>query len=142
MRFVFFILLIAISVSAWAFDDLQRQQMEARIKPIGQVSVQENGSSESTLNLPKNEAQPGQAKENPGQAIYEQYCSVCHRDGIAGAPKFREKADWQSRLDKKSLDELVASAVKGINAMPAKGTCVDCTEDDLKQAIQFMLPQS
>lgn len=77
-----------------------------------------------------------------GEETYQKYCSVCHRDGIAGAPKFRDKKDWQPHLDNKTIDDLVAIATKGVNAMPAKGTCFECSDEDLKNAIQYMLPQS
>ncbi|PJD95332.1 MAG: cytochrome c5 family protein [Legionella sp.] len=80
------------------------------------------------------------ATESTGQKIYERFCVVCHRDGLVGAPKFRELSQWEKRLSGREIDELVASALKGKNAMPAKGTCYECTEDDLKSAVEYMLP--
>lgn len=74
-----------------------------------------------------------------GQRIYEQYCHICHEPGLVGAPKFRNKAEWDERLAKKSLNELVDSALKGINAMPAQGTCYECSQDDLREAITYMI---
>jgi cytochrome c5 len=59
-----------------------------------------------------------------GQTIYEQHCSVCHQDGIAGAPKFRDPSDWKTRLTDQTIETLTAQAIKGLNAMPAKGTCL------------------
>lgn len=81
-------------------------------------------------------------KKEQGQEIYEQYCIVCHRDGLAGAPKFRNEQDWKPRLAGRKLDDLAASSIKGLNAMPAKGTCIKCSNDDLKAAISYMLPKS
>ena len=140
MRFSFFISLIAISMSAWALDASKRQQIEERIRPIGQVNLALNKISGSTNPTPI-ETQTNPANETKGQATYEKYCSVCHRDGLAGAPKFRVAADWQPRLAKKNLEALLASALKGFNAMPIKGTCMECTEEELKDAIQYMLPR-
>lgn len=74
-----------------------------------------------------------------GQSIYEQHCIVCHEDGVAGAPRFQNEKDWQSRSNK-NMDEFLASAMKGINAMPAKGTCEECGESDIKAAIEYMVP--
>lgn len=79
--------------------------------------------------------------ENRGQEIYEQYCSVCHRDGLLGAPKFRVSSDWQPRLDKKTMEELTSSVMNGVNAMPAQGTCSECNDKDILDAIQYMLPR-
>lgn len=76
-----------------------------------------------------------------GQSIYEQNCVTCHEDGVAGAPRFRHKGDWAPRLQQKNLDELTASAIKGLNAMPAKGTCTECSDADIKAAIEYMVPE-
>lgn len=75
------------------------------------------------------------------KAIYEQHCIICHADGVAGAPKYREEASWKSRIGERQIDELVASAIKGKNAMPPKGTCQECTDSDIKAAIEYMVPQ-
>ncbi len=37
----------------------------------------------------------------------------------------------------RSLDDLLASAIKGLNAMPARGTCFTCTDDDLKSSYKL-----
>lgn len=77
-----------------------------------------------------------------GKEIYQQYCSVCHASGLAGAPKFQSKEDWSARMKQKHLDGLVDSAIKGINAMPAKGTCQACFAADIREAIKYMVPEN
>jgi cytochrome c5 len=141
MRFKFAIFGVAMSMKVCATEDANRQQLVERIKPIGQVRLAEQEMAGAMSVKPVQEKLNGKQTNPAGQATYEQYCSTCHREGVAGAPRFRVAADWQPRLAEKTLAELVASAVKGLNAMPAKGTCVDCSETDLKNAIQYMLPQ-
>lgn len=125
------ILLFFSSLMYAVASDVQEQQIEQRIQPVGKVHVQEEG-------LTKQE--PIVQKETPGQKIYERFCVVCHRDGLVGAPKFHDQQAWKSRLSGRKLEELVTSAVKGLNAMPAKGTCYECNEDDIKSAVEYMLP--
>ncbi len=72
--------------------------------------------------------------------IYQNNCAACHASGIAGAPKFRTD-DWRLRLSKKNMDELVSSVVHGLNVMPPMGTCNDCSPDELKAVIKYMVPQ-
>lgn len=72
-----------------------------------------------------------------GEALYKQACSVCHAAGVAGAPKFGDKAAWAPRVTL-GLDGLTASAIKGKNAMPAKGGST-ASDADIKAAVQFML---
>lgn len=141
MRLSFFILLSILSFRGWTADFSKRQQIEERIKPIGQVRIAEQTVTEKNIKPEASTSAASTNQEVPGEAIYEQHCSICHRDGLAGAPKFRVAADWQLRLDKKTLSELVTSAIKGLNAMPMKGTCTECNEEDFKNVIQYMLPQ-
>ncbi len=72
-----------------------------------------------------------------GKKLYTEKCSACHAAGVAGAPKFHNKDDWAPRLAN-GIDALVASAKKGKNAMPPMGTCMDCSDADLKAAIEYM----
>ena len=72
-----------------------------------------------------------------GEALYKQACAVCHAAGVAGAPKFGDKAAWAPRVAL-GLDGLTASAIKGKNAMPAKGGTT-ASDADIKAAVQYML---
>lgn len=80
-------------------------------------------------------------KKEQGKDTYEQFCVVCHKDGLAGAPRFRNEEDWQPRLAKKKIEDLLRSSKTGLNAMPMKGSCIQCSDEDLKAAITYMLPK-
>ena len=74
------------------------------------------------------------------QAVVERYnktCSICHGSGVANAPKFGDAAQWQPRLAK-GTDALLASVKNGLNAMPPRGMCMDCSDADYKALIDFM----
>ncbi|CAM2821450.1 c-type cytochrome [Legionella worsleiensis] len=141
MRLVSVALLAVCSFSVCALDDVDRQQIQQRIQPVGKVRVEDEGNNPSET-ATQNKPTTAVAAKEPGQATYEQYCIVCHRDGLAGAPKFGNDSDWKPRLSGRTIDELLASSIKGLNAMPAKGTCVECSDEELKAAIQYMLPKS
>ena len=72
-----------------------------------------------------------------GKKTYDATCSVCHGAGIAGAPKFGDKAAWAPRL-KAGIDTLYASAIKGKAAMPAKGGNASLSDADVKAAVDYM----
>ena len=64
-------------------------------------------------------------------------CTFCHTSGAAGAPKAHDEAAWKP-LRAKGMDTLVKHVKEGYNAMPPKGTCADCSEDELRGAIKKM----
>ena len=74
----------------------------------------------------------------PGEAVYDKVCQACHATGAAGAPLFGNKEAWQSRIDL-GLDALLQTAIAGKGAMPPRGSCPECSDDDLKAAIEFMV---
>ena len=107
-----------------------------RISPVGSVCVEgeECGSAseggEQVASGPRS-----------GEAVYNAACMACHASGAAGAPKTGDKAAWAARLDK-GMDTLVSNAIKGINAMPAKGMCMDCSDEEIRASVEYMVEKS
>jgi cytochrome c5 len=73
----------------------------------------------------------------PDMAKYDKSCKICHATGAAGAPKTGDAAAWEPRLAK-GMDVLVASVNNGLNAMPPKGMCFDCSDADYVALIEYM----
>lgn len=73
-----------------------------------------------------------------GQQVYESVCKACHSTGISGAPKFGDKV-WADLEKKEGLKELAKDAIKGERAMPPKGGCADCTDDEVRAAVKYMV---
>ena len=80
------------------------------------------------------------ANAHPGQATYNAACISCHNPGIGGAPRLGDVDAWQPRLAK-GRAVLVDSTINGLNAMPPKGMCWQCSDEDLGHAVDFMLKQ-
>ena len=74
-----------------------------------------------------------------GEALYKQACAVCHVAGVAGAPKFGDKAAWAPRLAL-GVDGLTASVIKGKGIMPARGGST-ASDEEIKAAVEYMLAQ-
>lgn len=99
-----------------------------------------------------------------GKDIFDRYCVACHSPSMAvlfNSPAAHDIDAWNNRKnlafdravekngniknltgnDKEnaSLNELLISAINGTDkGMPPKGTCSDCTEKELEEAIKFM----
>jgi cytochrome c5 len=72
-----------------------------------------------------------------GQALYNTVCMACHAAGVAGAPKFGDKAAWAPRVAQ-GLPALYNSALHGKNAMPPKGGSA-APDADVKAAVDYMV---
>ena len=72
-----------------------------------------------------------------GKAIYDSTCVACHGTGVAGAPKFGDKAAWAPRLAA-GFDEVLKIATHGKGAMPPKGGST-ASDADFKQAVEYLV---
>lgn len=116
-----------VAAQAFANTDTQAEKIRERIKPVGEVCVGADcGGAAVAASGPRS-----------GEEVYNTACTACHGIGILGAPKNGDKAAWDERLNK-GMDESLAIAIKGINAMPPKGNCGNCSDDELLAAIKFM----
>ena len=97
------------------------------------------------------EAKPGLEETKPvevavadgptGEETYNKLCLSCHATGLSGAPKLGDAEDWAPRKAK-GLDALVASTIAGVPpAMPARGLCFDCTDEQLRDTVAWMIEQ-
>lgn len=81
--------------------------------------------------------------KNEGQQIVEHFCANCHalKPLInVGAPTAKNVKDWQPRIAA-GLDTLFVNASEGMNAMPPRGGCFECSDEQLKLAIIALLPK-
>lgn len=114
-------------------EPMTQEAILHRIKPLGAVET-ESGMVEAKPIAPQALA------ANAGELRYKSTCSVCHDAGVGGAPKFRNAAEWKVRMSA-GMDSMLAIAIKGKGAMPPRGTCMQCSDEELKAAIEYMLPK-
>lgn len=120
------LLLLTGAVSAQPYDNAMTEEaIKARIKPVGSVYLA--GEKSAAAAVPTG--------PRSGEQVYQASCFACHGTGALGSPK--SPAEWEPRMAK-GMDVLLDHAINGFNAMPPKGTCMDCSDDELKAAIEFM----
>lgn len=96
-----------------------------RIQPIGMVEIRDESSP---------------AALRTGEQVFTAACSACHATGAAGAPKVGDEAAWAARI-KTGYEALLASALKGKNAMPPQGGG-DFSDLEIGRAVVHMANQS
>ena len=130
MAGLFGLLLLSLSVSlAWGrlSGSLSEDAIKERLAPIGKVHVSGEIAQVVTAD----------ANIDVGESVYKKNCAMCHATGLAGAPKYRDKRAWESRL-KKGMETLVDHVLNGYKAMPARGGCSTCSKEDYEKAINYM----
>jgi cytochrome c5 len=77
--------------------------------------------------------------------LYVNSCSWCHDAGIGGAPITGDKEDWARRTSK-GMATVYANAIDGFEGatgiMPAKGSRMDLSDDEIKKIVDFMVEVS
>jgi cytochrome c5 len=130
MRKLLVTLLTAASIFAVQASEPANDEIIDRIKPVGEVYIA-GAEPEPAAN----------AGPKSGDQVYQASCSACHGAGVMGAPKYGDAAAWSARTAQ-GMDVLLEHAIKGFNAMPAKGGCMACSDDEIKAAIEYMLEGS
>jgi cytochrome c5 len=85
-----------------------------------------------------------QGSPDAGQKIYEHFCSTCHAKNpiiAVGAPEVGSKTAWEPFIKNQTIDKMMTVVDSGLGAMPPRGGCFECSDQDLKAAIEYMLPK-
>ncbi|MDP6968020.1 MAG: c-type cytochrome [Gammaproteobacteria bacterium] len=120
-------------------DHNSEHSIAARIGKVGSVCVE---GEECKAPVAAASAAPAVASgPRSGADVYTAACSACHSTGAAGAPKLGDAGAWAPRIAK-GTDTLITNAINGINGMPARGLCMDCSDDEIKAAVEHMVAGS
>jgi cytochrome c5 len=146
------LLLVQFAIGAYASrpvkDDpaMSDDAVKKRIAPVAKLEIDPNAPAPApagaapmmaAATIPPPAAKTAAGGAASGKATYDAVCHVCHGAGVAGAPKFGDKAAWAPRL-KEGKDELYKDAIKGKGAMPPKGGNPALSDADVKAAVDYM----
>ena len=134
------LMIVGLGVASAALaQSVRDQQIAERLQPVGSVCL----AGEACATGGSAPAAGGAVAQAAGaefsaQGTYEQYCAMCHNTGMAGAPR-REDADhWAARVEEIGLSAVVNNAINGINAMPPRGMCATCTDEQIGEVVQYL----
>ena len=135
------LIILATNLTSDVAEHRSEDIVVGNIKPVGNVSVAGESSPEPAPTMAVAAVDTAPAEPRSGETVYNKSCMSCHATGAAGAPKLGDAAAWAPRIAAGS-DTLWNNAVNGINAMPPKGLCMDCSDDELKAAIDYIVMNS
>lgn len=82
-------------------------------------------------------------QKNEGELIYQHYCANCHAKTPIiplGAPRIEEESDWKLRMQQ-DVALLFSHTDEGFNAMPPRGGCFECSDNQLVLSIITLVPK-
>ena len=131
-------------------DPNVQAQVAARLAPAGAVYAGNTGraamqaAADAATKAAASQVAYGGSTD--GKTIFGDLCTSCHTAGVAGAPKFGDKAAWAPRIAQ-GLDTLIKHATDGYhgpdgNFMPPKGGNPALSEDQVKAAVTYMIDHS
>jgi cytochrome c5 len=134
---------------AWAQPDSAR--ISSNLSPIGEVCLAGDPCTDAPgATAVAQPAAPAPAAPAPAAApetaaddfdvagAYQLRCFACHGTGAAGAPVAGDADAWGERMGK-GMEAVMANAINGVGAMPARGLCMDCTDDHIRSLIDYMV---
>lgn len=135
LRTVLFLGVALLSALLLAIPPGSLEEITERIKPVGRL-CQAGDPCATAQAIAAAPAEPREAME-----IYQTYCLACHASGVSNAPIFGDTQAWAPRIAK-GVDVLYGSTLNGLNLMPAKGICTNCSDDELRATVDYMLEQA
>jgi cytochrome c5 len=125
----------SLSGMAYAANDMSPEAIAERTKPVG--SVYTAADLEGIVDTAAgNSGEP--AAPRSGEAVYTAACAACHATGAAGAPIKGDADAWGPRVAQ-GRDTLLSHALNGFNAMPPRGACGNCSDEEITNAVDYML---
>ena len=73
-----------------------------------------------------------------GEEVFNQACFSCHGTGFYGAPVIGDGYAWEERVQK-GVQTLFESTLNGLNSMPPRGACTDCSDAELDAAVRYLI---
>jgi len=125
----------ALSLSAFCAWASGSSTLNERIAPVGKSCM----AGDDCAVAIKTAAASGKARS--GDDVYHTKCATCHATGAAGAPKLGDVAAWAPRVEK-GMAILHDNAMDGVGGMPAKGLCFDCSDEEIKASVDYMVEKS
>ena len=110
-----------------------KKAIEKRLAPVGQVCIEGQDCAQEVDIVSSSLGGMRSAKE-----VYDTACTTCHAIALAGAPRFGDRLSWGERANE-DLDHLVETVTNGLGGMPPMGMCMDCSQEELTDAVQYML---
>ena len=125
---------LAILVTGSVHAGKAEEMIAERLKKVGELCLEGEECASATAS-----SDVASAGGFDLEGTYNSTCGSCHAVGVAGAPKLGDVAAWEPRIAQ-GIEVLYDHGINGLGAaMPAKGMCFTCSDDDIKALVDYMV---
>jgi len=85
-----------------------------------------------------------QGDPQAGKKIFQEFCAACHAEKPLidlPAPRINDVKAWAA-LKQLGIENLLKLTINGVGAMPARGGCFECSDEQLRETIHYILSVS
>lgn len=133
------LMIVGLGVASAALaQSVRDQQIAERLQPVGSVCLAGEDCASGGSGAALVSALAQASAEFNAQGTYEQYCAMCHNTGMAGAPRRDDAAHWTARIEDVGLSTVVNNAISGVNAMPPRGMCATCSDEQIGEVVEYL----
>ncbi len=127
------------------FEQAVLQEVKGRVRDIkvaadGSVFILVEDGRLLRLWRDREDPDLDQQKDRPGRRVYGYICASCHDRVGNDAPQLDDAAYWGPRL-RLSPEDLYRAVNEGRGAMPARGLCENCSDNEIARAVDALLSQ-
>ena len=134
--------LFAVVFAGPALGQDREARIAERLEPVGEVCLQGDpcaGGAGAVVGAASSApSSTAQGQEFNVEQTYQQSCAVCHNSGMAGAPKMGDAEEWNKRIEEKGFAQVVQNAITGFNAMPPRGMCMTCSDENIAELVSYI----
>lgn len=127
----------AAAEAAPAEQPAAEQAADTQEAPAAQESAPAQESAAAEGNAADSSASASDIDLAAGEKLYKSVCFACHDLGVAGAPKFGDKAVW-APLIAGGMDQMIKISIEGKGAMPPRGGST-ASDEDVIAAVHYMV---
>lgn len=118
----------------------QAEAQQAAAQPAAEQPAAEQAAAapeQTAQDAPAQAAAAGNVDLAAGEKLYKTTCFACHDMGVAGAPKFGDKAQWEP-LIAEGMDKMIKISLEGKGAMPPRGGST-ASDEEVISAVHYMV---
>lgn len=116
-----------------ATDASEEMPMTENTNTATEAETTDTGATQQTAESETQDREPMSGRE-----VYTRFCVICHKAGLNGAPKYGDKRAWGERV-KQGKETVYSYAINGLRAMPPKGGVAGLYDQEVKDAVDFII---